>query len=153
MDAQHFDENQRSRWMAVLAHSLPHELASRWAELELAPQYQVIRQPETGLVQIQARMGATGQRFFAGDTTITRAVVQLSNGIYGYSYLLGRDKAHAERCAAIDALMQDKAHFHALQETLIAPLADNREQRLAKRRAEVNTSRVDFFTLVRGDNA
>ncbi len=153
MDAQHFDETQRRQWMAVLAHSLPQELESRWAELKLTPEYQVIRQPETGLVQIQARMGATGQRFFAGDATLTRAVVQLDNGIYGYSYLLGRDKTHAERCAVIDALMQDKAHFQTLQETLIAPLAANREQRLAKRRAEVNSSRVDFFTLVRGDNA
>jgi alpha-D-ribose 1-methylphosphonate 5-triphosphate synthase subunit PhnG len=153
MDAQHFDETQRRQWMAVLAHSLPQELESRWAELELAPVYQVIRQPETGLVQIQARMGATGQRFFAGDATLTRAVVQLSCGLYGYSFLLGRNKAHAERCAIIDALMQDKTHFQTLQETLIAPLAANREQRLAKRRAEVNGSRVDFFTLVRGDNA
>ncbi|RKQ40247.1 phosphonate C-P lyase system protein PhnG [Enterobacter sp. R1(2018)] len=153
MDAPQFDIAQRQQWMAVLAHSEPQELASRWEALKLNPSYQVIRQPETGLVQIQARMGATGQRFFAGDATLTRAVVQLDDGIYGYSYLSGRDKAHAERCAVIDALMQDKAYFQTLQETLIAPLAANREQRLAKRRAEVNSSRVDFFTLVRGDNA
>lgn len=153
MDATQKDTAQRQNWMAVLAHCLPQELAERWAELKLNPVYQVIRQPEVGLVQIQARMGATGQRFFAGDATITRAVVQLDNGTYGYSYLLGRDKAHAERCAAIDALMQEESLRRTLQETLIAPLAANREQRLARRRAEVNTSRVDFFTLVRGDNA
>lgn len=153
MDAPHFQTAQRQQWMAVLAHSLSHELASRWNELKLNPDYQVIRQPESGLVQIQARMGATGQRFFAGDATLTRAVIQLDNGIYGYSYLLGRDKTQAERCAVIDALMQDKAHFQTLQETLIAPLAANHEQRLAARRAQINSSRVDFFTLVRGDNA
>ncbi|MCT4702967.1 phosphonate C-P lyase system protein PhnG [Enterobacteriaceae bacterium H20N1] len=153
MDAPQMNIAQRQNWMAVLAHSVAQELASRWEALKISPNYQVIRQPETGLVQIQARMGATGQRFFAGDATLTRAVVQLDNGIYGYSYLLGRDKAHAERCAVIDALMQDNAYFQTLQETLIAPLAANREQRLAKRRAEVNSSRVDFFTLVRGDNA
>ncbi|NIY49556.1 phosphonate C-P lyase system protein PhnG [Cedecea colo] len=153
MDARKTDIAQRQQWMAVLANSLPQELMARWEHLKLNPQYQAIRQPETGLVQIQARMGATGQRFFAGDATLTRAVVQLDNGIYGYSYLLGRDKTHAERCAVIDAMMQDNAHFQTLQETLIAPLAANREQRLAKRRAEVNSSRVDFFTLVRGDNA
>jgi alpha-D-ribose 1-methylphosphonate 5-triphosphate synthase subunit PhnG len=153
MDASHFDVARRQQWMAVLAHSEPQDLADRWQALHISANYQVIRQPETGLVQIQARMGATGQRFFAGDATLTRAVVQLDNGLYGYSYLLGRDKTHAERCAVIDALMQDKAHFQTLQETLIAPLAANREQRRAKRRAEVNSSRVDFFTLVRGDNA
>ncbi|WP_435951771.1 phosphonate C-P lyase system protein PhnG [Dryocola sp. BD626] len=153
MDASHFDVARRQQWMGVLAHSEPQDLADRWQALHISANYQVIRQPETGLVQIQARMGATGQRFFAGDATLTRAVVQLDNGLYGYSYLLGRDKTHAERCAVIDALMQDEAHFQTLQETLIAPLAANREQRRAKRRAEVNSSRVDFFTLVRGDNA
>lgn len=153
MDASHFDIARRQSWMAVLAHSLPHELAERWAALKLNPVYQLIRHPETGLVQIQARMGATGQRFFTGDATLTRAVVRLANGTYGYSYLLGRDKSHAERCAVIDALMQDEADYRNLQETLISPLAANREQRLKQRRAEVNSSRVDFFTLVRGDNA
>ena len=153
MDATHFDTAQRQKWMAVLAHSLPQELAALWAEQKLNPEYQVIRQPETGLVQIQARMGATGQRFFAGDATLTRAVVQLTNGTYGYSYISGRDKAHAERCAVIDALMQEQVQFRTLQETLIAPLAANREQRLAARRPQINSSRVDFFTLVRGDNA
>lgn len=153
MDAPHFDIAQRQQWQAVLAHSLPQELAALWAELNLNPEYQVIRKSETGLVQIQARMGATGQRFFAGDTTLTRSVVQLADGTYGYSYLLGRDKAHAERCAVIDALMQEKVRFRTLQETVIAPLAANREQRLAARRTQINSSRVDFFTLVRGDNA
>jgi alpha-D-ribose 1-methylphosphonate 5-triphosphate synthase subunit PhnG len=153
MDASQIDTAQRQQWMAVLAHSLPEELAAIWAEQKLNPDYQVIRQPETGLVQIQARMGATGQRFFAGDATLTRAVVQLADGTYGYSYLLGRDKAHAERCAVIDALMQEKVRFRTLQETVIAPLAANREQRQAARRTQINSSRVDFFTLVRGDNA
>lgn len=153
MDASQIDTAQRQQWMAVLAHSLPEELAAIWAEQKLNPDYQVIRQPETGLVQIQARMGATGQRFFAGDATLTRAVVQLADGTYGYSYLLGRDKAHAERCAVIDALMQEKVRFRTLQETMIAPLAANREQRQAARRTQINSSRVDFFTLVRGDNA
>ncbi|RPH24217.1 phosphonate C-P lyase system protein PhnG [Buttiauxella warmboldiae] len=153
MDATHFNTAQRQQWMAVLAHSQPDELAALWAEQKLNPDYQAIRAPETGLVQIQARMGATGQRFFAGDATLTRAVVQLANGTYGYSYLSGRDKAHAERCAVIDALMQESLQFQTLQETIIAPLAANREQRLAARRTQINSSRVDFFTLVRGDNA
>ncbi|HKM97576.1 MAG TPA: phosphonate C-P lyase system protein PhnG [Buttiauxella sp.] len=153
MDAPHFDVAQRQQWMSVLAHSLPQELAALWVELKLNPEYQVIRQSEIGLVQIQARMGGTGKRFFAGDASLTRAVVQLADGTYGYSYLLGRDKAHAELCAVIDALMQEKVRFRTLQETLIAPLAANREQRLATRRTQINSSRVDFFTLVRGDNA
>ncbi len=149
----HFDTSTRQRWMAVLAHSQPAALQSHMQSLGLTPEYECIRAPETGLVQIQARMGGTGQRFFAGDATLTRAVVRLTSGTLGYSYVLGRDKPHAERCAVIDALLQEHPWFQTLMETVIAPLDADRDARLAARQAEVNTSRVDFFTLVRGDNA
>lgn len=139
--------------MSVLAHSQPAALEARMRALSLAPDYELIRAPESGLVQIQARMGVTGERFFAGDATLTRAVVRLTSGTLGYSYQLGRDKPHAERCAVVDALLQEKTHFQTLMETLIAPLEAERAASIAARQATVNTSRVDFFTLVRGDNA
>ncbi|EEV1096335.1 TPA: phosphonate C-P lyase system protein PhnG, partial [Escherichia coli] len=56
-------------------------------------------------------------------------------------------------CALIDALMQQSRYFQNLSETLIAPLDADRMARIAARQAEVNASRVDFFTMVRGDNA
>ncbi|GJA03321.1 phosphonate C-P lyase system protein PhnG [Enterobacter cloacae] len=149
----HVDTATRQRWMRVLAHSQPAALRDRMNALSLTPDYDTIRAPEIGLVQIQARMGGTGQRFFAGDTPLTHAAIRLNSGTLGYSYVLGRDKAHAERCAVIDALLQEQTHFQTLMETLIAPLEADRAARLAARQAEVNTSRVDFFTLVRGDNA
>ena len=139
--------------MRVLAHSQPAALSARMNALSLAPGYDLLRAPEIGLVQIQARMGGTGARFFAGDATLTRAAIRLHSGTLGYGYVLGRDKAHAERCAVIDALLQEPPHFQTLMETLISPLEADRAARLAARQAEVNTSRVDFFTLVRGDNA
>ena len=149
----HFDTSTRQRWMRVLAHSQPAALSARMNALSLAPGYDILRAPEIGLVQIQARMGGTGERFFAGDATLTRAAIRLHSGTLGYSYVLGRDKAHAERCAVIDALLQEPPYFQTLMETLIAPLEADRAARLAARQAEVNASRVDFFTLVRGDNA
>ena len=149
----HFDTSTRQRWMRVLAHSQPAALAARMNALGLTPDYDTIRAPEIGLVQIQARMGGTGERFFAGDATLTRAAIRLHSGTLGYGYVLGRDKAHAERCAVIDALLQEQPHFQTLMETLISPLEADRAARIAARQAEVNTSRVDFFTLVRGDNA
>lgn len=139
--------------MRVLAHSQPAALSARMNALALAPGYDLLRAPEIGLVQIQARMGGTGERFFAGDATLTRAAIRLHSGTLGYGYVLGRDKAHAERCAVIDALLQEPPHFQTLMETLISPLEADRAARLAARQSEVNTSRVDFFTLVRGDNA
>ena len=142
----HADTATRQHWMSVLAHSQPAELAARLNALNITADYEVIRAAETGLVQIQARMGGTGERFFAGD-------VRLTDGTLGYSWVQGRDKQHAERCALIDALMQQSRHFQNLSETLIAPLDADRMARIAARQAEVNASRVDFFTMVRGDNA
>ena len=122
----HADTATRQHWMSVLAHSQPAELAARLNALNITADYEVIRTAETGLVQIQARMGGTGERFFAGDATLTRAAVRLTDGTLGYSWVLGRDKQHAERCALIDALMQQSRHFQNLSETLIAPLDADR---------------------------
>jgi alpha-D-ribose 1-methylphosphonate 5-triphosphate synthase subunit PhnG len=44
---------------------------------------------------------------------------------------------HAERCAAIDALLQSPRHFHNLMETLITPLE-------ALQGKEVDPAGVDF---------
>lgn len=148
----HFDTATRQRWMRALAYSNADALNARINALKLTPDYELIRTPESGLMQIQARMGGTGNRFFAGDTTLTRAVVRLKSGTLGYSYLLGRNKRHAEQCAVIDALLQEQTHFQNLMETLIRPLEAERDAEITARRAEVNASRVDFFTLVRGDN-
>jgi alpha-D-ribose 1-methylphosphonate 5-triphosphate synthase subunit PhnG len=148
----HFDIATRQRWLSALSHSDPDALSARMQALALSPDYELIRAPETGLVQIQARMGGTGDRFFAGDATLTRAVIRLADGTLGYSWVLGRDKPHAERCAVIDALLQLQPHFQTLMETLISPLEAARTSQINARRAEVDASRVDFFTLVRGDN-
>ncbi|HFO2728245.1 TPA: phosphonate C-P lyase system protein PhnG [Escherichia coli] len=120
----HADTATRQHWMSVLAHSQPAELAARLNALNITANYEVIR-----------------------------AAVRLTDGTLGYSWVLGRDKQHAERCALIDALMQQTRHFQNLSETLIAPLDADRMARIAARQAEVNASRVDFFTMVRGDNA
>lgn len=84
----------RQRWMSVLAHSQPAQLRSHWQALNINPRYQSIRAPEIGLAQLQGRMGATGRRFVLGDMTVTRAVVQLENGGYGYSYIAEIGRAH-----------------------------------------------------------
>lgn len=86
----HADTATRQHWMSVLAHSQPAELAARLNALNITADYEVIRTAETGLVQIQARMGGTGERFFAGDATLTRAAVRLTDGTLGYSWVLGR---------------------------------------------------------------
>lgn len=49
----HFDTSTRQRWMRVLAHSQPAALSGRMNALSLIPDYETLRAPEIGLVQIQ----------------------------------------------------------------------------------------------------
>ena len=145
-------QTDRQRWLSVLAHSSAALLEAHWQALNLQPAFTLVRPAEIGLTRLQARMGATGKRFVMGDATVTRAVVQLSDGTLGYSYLLGRDKAHAERCALLDALLQQPETRQLLEEKIITPLAAWRDEQRQLRAREIASSKVDFFTLVRGDN-
>ncbi|MEC5341256.1 phosphonate C-P lyase system protein PhnG [Brenneria populi] len=145
----------RQHWMSVLAHSPATELMKQWQSLGLSPEYRLIRGPEVGLLQVQGRMGGEGRRFFMGDVTVTRAVIQLAdadNDSYGYSYVIGRDRAHAELSALADALLQQPAHHALLQQRLIAPLHAGLTAKRQRRAREVAASQVDFFTLVRGED-
>lgn len=112
-------QTARQHWLSVLAHSEASALASHWQSLQLTPAFERLRPAETGLTRLQARMGGSGKRFVMGDATVTRAVIRLHDGTLGFSYVLGRDKAHAERCALIDALLQQPETQALLQEKLL----------------------------------
>lgn len=129
----HADTATRQHWMSVLAHSQPAELAARLNALNITADYEVIRAAETGFGTDSGADGRHRRTLFAGDATLTRAAVRLTDGTLGYSWVLGRDKQHAERCALIDALMQQSRHFQNLSETLIAPLDADRMARIAAR--------------------
>jgi alpha-D-ribose 1-methylphosphonate 5-triphosphate synthase subunit PhnG len=142
----------RQHWMSVLATAPYAELLARWQQLQLDPPCEVIRQPEVGLARLQGRMGGNGQRFNFADTTITRAAVRLADGTLGYGYLQGRAKPHALLAAIIDALLVQGEHAPSLQETLIQPLAELRQQAQQATAERAAQSKVDFFTLVRGED-
>jgi alpha-D-ribose 1-methylphosphonate 5-triphosphate synthase subunit PhnG len=141
----------RRRWMSVLALASTQELEAHWAALSEPPRYTLLRQPEMGLVMVRARAGGTGARFNLGEMTITRCTVQLEDGTLGHAWIGGRDGRHAELAAIFDALLQDPGRAAALSESIVEPLARARD---ASRRASVAraaASRVEFFTMVRGD--
>jgi len=140
----------RQQWIGVLAHARsadlqPHEAALRDAE------YQLIRAPEIGMTLVRGRMGGTGAPFNVGEMTVTRCVVRLADGRTGYSYLAGRDKVHAELAALADAHLQGAQQAHWLKE-LIEPLTRAQAARRAEKEAETAATKVEFFTMVRGDN-
>jgi len=141
----------RRRWMSVLAQAPPEALEAACADLGRPP-YRRLRGPEVGLVMVRARAGATGMRFNLGEMTVTRCTVQLGDGTLGHAWIAGRCAAHAETAALLDALLQDAARGPALEAAVVGPLA---EAQAARRRAAVEraaASRVEFFTMVRGED-
>jgi alpha-D-ribose 1-methylphosphonate 5-triphosphate synthase subunit PhnG len=69
----------------------------------------------------------------------------------GFSYALGRDKNHALYAAILDALLLDPAHHHAVMVAVIKPLQERQAQVRLERSRKAATTKVEFFTLVRGD--
>ena len=112
-----------------------------------------MRRPETGLVMLRGRVAGQGARFNLGEATVTRASVRLASGEIGASYVLGRDAERARLAALIDALWQ-REDFRVAVETHI--LTPSRSRQSAERKAKAErtaATKVDFFTLVRGEDS
>ncbi|WP_374435352.1 phosphonate C-P lyase system protein PhnG [Tabrizicola sp.] len=138
----------RKTWMATLAKAPPARLVLLFPDL---PPHHVLRQPEIGAVMVRGRVGGTGAAFNLGEMTVTRASVRLETGEVGHAWVQGRDKAHALRAAAVDALMQtDRAA--ELAEQVLRPLETEAQAARATRAAKAAGTKVDFFTMVRGED-
>ena len=140
----------RQHWMAVLARASRREIEALLAEAGPLPEHEILKAPETGTVMVEGRAGGAGRRFNLGEATVTRCVVRLESGAMGFSYALGRDGAKARLAAIAEALLQGEAEAGALRRGVSA-LAEKQDaaRELASRKAAA--TKVDFFTLVRGD--
>lgn len=141
----------RQRWLGVLAKSLPTELEAAWGQLADPPAMDFLRRPETGLVMARGRAGGTGQRFNLGEVTVTRCSVQSQVGFVGHGYVRGRNKRHAELVARFDALCQEPDRRPALISGVIEPLERAQAARRECTARRAAATRVEFFTLVRGE--
>lgn len=140
----------RRDWLGLLARSGPAHLAALMpARL---PEHHLLRAPEIGAVMLRGRAGATGAPFNLGEMTVTRCSVRLSCGTVGHGYVQGRDKAHALRAATLDALLQTDQSAE-LQTSILAPLAQVEAEARNTRAAKAAATKVEFFTLVRGEDA
>jgi alpha-D-ribose 1-methylphosphonate 5-triphosphate synthase subunit PhnG len=84
--------------------------------------------------------------------TVARCTVELPSGAIGHAYVGGRSLRHAELAAVFDALLQDPASRPALELRLVGPIeAAQRDRRIAAQARSAPT-RVEFFTLVRGED-
>ena len=140
---------ERAVRMGLLARASLTELKAHLEPLGI--EAQAVRGPETGLVMLRGRIGGGGNAFNLGEATVTRATVRLSSGEIGHGQRLGTDQEAARLGAIIDAL----AEQGRLDDRISVLLEQIRSRVAAEARvleAETQATRVDFFTLVRGDD-
>lgn len=141
----------RKAWMSLLAKSPENKIAALLDATMDRPSFTWLRQPEIGSTMVRARAGGSGAPFNLGEMTVTRCALTLQTGEVGHAYIKGRRKADAEAAALIDALMQTQA-APKLRAAILNPLEAELAATRASRAAKAAATKVDFFTLVRGDD-
>jgi alpha-D-ribose 1-methylphosphonate 5-triphosphate synthase subunit PhnG len=141
----------RQRWMSLLAKAPEGLLDRLMSGLGAEPAFDWVRPPEVGSVMVRGRTGGTGAAFNLGEMTVTRCVLRLATGETGHAYVQGRSKAKARQAALVDALMQGP-QAGAVRRAVLEPLAEAMTEAKRTRAAKAAATKVEFFTMVRGDD-
>ncbi|HEV2560219.1 MAG TPA: phosphonate C-P lyase system protein PhnG [Microvirga sp.] len=141
---------RRQAAMALCAEARRTELEAALAALGPLEPAADLRKPELGLVMARGRIGGDGRAFNCGEVTVARAAVRLSTGETGFAYHLGRDLKKARLGAVLDALMQSP-HAEAVERAL-EPISRRLAEERSREEREIAATRVNFFTLVRGED-
>ncbi|NEQ44029.1 MAG: phosphonate C-P lyase system protein PhnG [Leptolyngbya sp. SIOISBB] len=150
-------QSPRTAWMAILAKAPLELLEESFQALGTLPHYQYLRSPEIGLTMIRGRIEGTGAPFNLGEMTLTRCVVQIAGVqadelIAGFGYVAGRSQRHAELAALGDALLQHPDWQSHVEGKVIQALQTAAQEKRAQITAQVAATRVNFFTLKRGES-
>lgn len=150
--ASNEDQARRQEWLSILAQASPKAVAEAVRAVTPQPSYKLLRAPECGMIMLRGRAGGSGRRFNLGETTVTRCSVKVDGGSVGHGYVLGRSSQHAEQTALLDALLQDPSRHQGLWDAVIAPLAQARAAEKDSNARKTAATKVDFFTMVRGES-
>lgn len=145
------DTEARRRWMGVMARADAAALATAVAALGPLPHATPLRGPEIGAVMVRGRAGGSGGAFNLGEMTVTRCSLRLDCGTVGHAVVQGRDRDKARTAALLDAVMQT-TRAAEVEAAVVAPLEAAETARRRARTAKAEATRVDFFTLVRGED-
>lgn len=143
----------RKRALDALAGMPSALLSERYAALAASvPPATPVRGPEIGAVMVRARAGGGGAPFNLGEASVARATVKLATGEIGHSVLLGRDIAKARMVAHLDALRQLPEWLETVERDFVGPALALKAEEARRNAEETEATRVDFFTLVRGED-
>jgi alpha-D-ribose 1-methylphosphonate 5-triphosphate synthase subunit PhnG len=143
----------RANWIALLARAPLGMMESALAGHD-AGTLQWLRRPETGLLMVQGRAGATGERFNLGEVTVTRCALRLGDvhsqvPHVGVAYVLGRSHKQARLAAIADALLQDPVQSNAIHVRLLEPVRKHLAALQAAKHTRTQSTKVEFFTVAR----
>ncbi|WP_108829392.1 phosphonate C-P lyase system protein PhnG [Ascidiaceihabitans donghaensis] len=145
------DYAARQNWLGIMAKAPKGRVANLLDATMMPPAFTWLRAPEVGSTMVQARAGATGAPFNLGEVSVTRCALTLATGEVGHAYIQGRSKADAEAVAVVDALMQTAA-APMLQTAVLDVLDAEQTAKREARAAKAAATKVDFFTMVRGED-
>ena len=143
-------QDRRQQYMRLLSLAPAEELEHFLAGLQLPP-WKLLRGPESGLVMVRGRINAEGALFNVGEALVTRACVQMDANL-GCGYVLGEEPRHAELVAVLDALWQKETFAGLLDAELLPDLVARLQARYEDDRRKSAATKVDFFTMVRGED-
>jgi alpha-D-ribose 1-methylphosphonate 5-triphosphate synthase subunit PhnG len=143
---------RRREAMAVLTASSAEEIARHLAALGPIPEHTELRTPQSGLVMLRGRIGGDGAPFNFGEATVSRCAVRLATGETGFGYALGRDCEKARLIALLDALLQREQGHIELDKCVLAPIRERLKAERERTAQHVAATKVEFFTLVRGED-
>ncbi|HRE19536.1 MAG TPA: phosphonate C-P lyase system protein PhnG [Rhabdaerophilum sp.] len=127
---------------------LERPVREAWPDLAITD----LRPAESGLVMLRGRIGGDGAPFNLGEASMSRAAVALDTGEIGYGHVLGRDIERARLVAIVDALWQRAGDRDRVEQHVLAPIRQRIARDRAVEQAKTAATRVDFFTLVRGED-
>jgi len=142
---------RRQRLMALCAEAERPDLEAALEALRYEGRVEDLRRPETGLVMVRGRTGGDGRPFNFGEATVTRAAVRLESGEVGFAYQLGRDARKARLAAILDALLQKPEYGRNVEDAMMSVQARLTGER-GVRESRTAATRVNFFTMVRGED-
>ncbi|MCI4663649.1 MAG: phosphonate C-P lyase system protein PhnG [Neomegalonema sp.] len=145
---------ERAVWFSELAKADGAALNQLWADFGINPEHELLRAPEIGLVMARGRVGGEGEAFNLGEVSATRCSVRLLGkyaGVEGHAYALGRDRRKAKIAALCDALMQTPLSERVAAQ-ILTPLYVKRQAADRSAAEKAAATRVEFFTMTRGED-
>ena len=141
----------RQHWQMVLTKSNSEHIYQNWNALNIPIKYDVIQPANVSMLMVKAKTGGFGNAFNLSEVTVVRCVIQTDAGYRGIVTQIGRDTQKALVCAQIDAMLLSE-HKDIILQQLINPLEMILKQNQQALYEQAQSTKVDFFTMVRGES-